>query len=80
MTYVIQLTNGTTIPAQHSARAPFSTYQEALAACKAEWPEAEIGHDGDLTGGGDRTLVWSCEADSIDDDGGNAVASIVEAS
>lgn len=52
------------------------TYAEALAAVALEYEECAAGHDGDLTSGGDRTLVWACEADSVDDDGARAVASI----
>jgi hypothetical protein len=56
------------------------SYTDALETCEAEWGEdVEIGHDGDLTDGGDRTLVWRDEASSIDDDGAHAVASIVRA-
>lgn len=72
MAYIIQLSNGTTIPSQHSARAPFGTYQEAVDACEREWPDCEIFRDGV------NALVWSCLDDSIDDDGANAMASIVE--
>lgn len=52
------------------------TYRAAVDACKAEWSSAEIGHDGDLTCGGERTLVWADEMSSVDDDGARAVASI----
>ena len=31
-----------------------------------------------LKDGGERTLVWACEADSVDDDGRKAIASIYE--
>lgn len=54
----------------------FETYGAAIAWCESEWPEAEIGHDGDATSGGERTLVWACEEDSEDDAGESAVASI----
>lgn len=53
------------------------TYAEAVLAARSEWSTAQIGHDGDLANGGERTLVWASEADSIDDDGARAVASIV---
>jgi hypothetical protein len=56
---------------------PYDSHDEAVDAALAEWPDAEIGHDGDLTDGGDRTLIWECEADSTDDDGASAVGSIV---
>ena len=52
------------------------TYDEAIDLLRAEWPDMEYGHDGDLSDGGDRTLVWACEEDAENDDGGNAVASI----
>lgn len=52
------------------------SYAEAIAAIALEYPQCEIGHDGDLSDGGDRTLAWSCDADAIDDDGARAVASI----
>ena len=35
------------------------SYEAAVEAIEAEHPNAEIGHDGDLLGGGDRTLVWA---------------------
>lgn len=55
----------------------FETYDEAHAAILARWPDAEIGHDGDLESFGDCTLFWSDEATSIDDDGARALGSIL---
>ena len=52
------------------------TYDEAVSRIVAEYPDAEIGHDGDLSDGGDQTLCWADEASSEGDDGANAVASI----
>lgn len=52
------------------------TYEQACAAVLASYPEAEIGHDGDLAEGGDRTLCWSDAESSIDDDGRLAICSI----
>lgn len=52
------------------------TYAEAVAAFAAEHEGCEIGHDGDLQDGGERTLCWASEEDSIDDDGARATASI----
>lgn len=52
------------------------TYQEACTLVTAEYEDALIGHDGDLEGGGDRTLCWADEASSINDPGVNAVAEI----
>lgn len=53
-----------------------AAYEDACAAILAECPDAEIGHDGDLTERGPRTLCWACEEDSVNDDGAHAVASI----
>lgn len=39
-----------------------------------------IGHAGDLTDGGTRTLAWADQADAQDDDGRKAIASIEVAS
>ena len=69
MGYQIRTSNGRTIDVD--------TYAAAIQWCEAEWSEVEVGHDGDLTDGGTRTLVWECEADSVDDDGARAAASIV---
>lgn len=61
-----------------SGREPSSvaTYDDAVCLLADQWPELAVGHDGDLQSGGDRTLVWACEEDSIDDDGARAVATI----
>jgi len=48
----------------------------AIESIEAEYPDAVTTHDGDLSDSGDRTLVWSDEASSVNDDGANAVASI----
>jgi hypothetical protein len=69
--YEITYTDGRTDTAE--------TYEAAVAIIEAEYEEAEIGHDGDLSDGGDRTLCWADEASSVNDDGANAVASIREA-
>ncbi len=52
------------------------TYDAAVETLRNEYPEAEIGHSGDLEDGGDRTLCWACEEDSKNDDGRRAVAAI----
>ena len=66
--YIISYTDGREDTAE--------TYEGAQAAVLARYPDAEIGHDGDLDGGGDRTLCWATEEDSVNDDGARAVASI----
>jgi hypothetical protein len=68
MTFTIRHSNGRVESAE--------TYAEAVAAVALQYDSCAIGHDGDLASGGDRTLVWACEADSVDDDGARAVASI----
>jgi hypothetical protein len=54
----------------------YDSYDEAAEAILTEYPDAVIGHDGDLTDGGYRTLAWADEASSLNDDGAHAVASI----
>jgi hypothetical protein len=54
----------------------YETTQECLDALEGAYPNYWAGHDGDLADGGDRTLVWRNEAESENDDGANAVASI----
>lgn len=56
--------------------ADFDNYDAAVDAIEAQYEDAEIGHSGDLQDGGDRTLCWADEANSVNDDGANAVASI----
>lgn len=69
-TFVIRWTNGT-------SDGGYESLDAAEAAVRAAYPDAEIGHDGDLRDvAGDRTLCWACEEDSIDDDGARAVCSI----
>lgn len=52
------------------------SYEDAVAAIESEFADAEIGHDGDLLNGGDRTLCWADTDSSVNDDGAHAVASI----
>lgn len=54
----------------------YETYQAAIDAIESEYPDAEIGHDGDLTSGGERTMAWADEESRYDDDGARAIASI----
>jgi hypothetical protein len=53
-----------------------ASVSEAEAILIQQYPEMAMGHDGDLSDGGDRTLVWADDASSANDDGANAVASI----
>lgn len=54
----------------------YDSYAAAIVALEATYEDCVAEHDGDLTDGGDRTLVWADESSSVDDDGANAVASI----
>jgi hypothetical protein len=69
MSYTIEFANGETTES-------YDEYDAAVAAVEARYPDAEIGHDGDLSEGGDRTLCWRTEADSVDDDGKRSVCAI----
>lgn len=51
-------------------------YDEAVALARSEGA-VEVGHDGDLERGGDRTLCWASEADARDDDGARALCKII---
>jgi len=68
MTYTINYTGGSTDS--------HDTYEGAVAAVESIYGEAEIGHDGDLSDGGERTLCWADAEDAENDDGARAVASI----
>ena len=54
----------------------FASINTAKAWIRREWPEAVIGHDGDLDEGGDRTFCWADDDSAVNDDGANAVATI----
>jgi hypothetical protein len=56
----------------------FETYESALDAVRSVYgQDCEIGHDGDISEGGERTLVWSDAESAANDDGARAVCSIV---
>lgn len=69
-TYLIERADGRT--------STHETYQEACDAIYAEYADAEIGHAGDISEGGDRTLCWADATSAQDDDGRHAVATIRE--
>ena len=53
------------------------TYDEAVERVRAVYgAECEIGHDGDIASGGEKTLVWSDAASAANDDGSRAVCAI----
>lgn len=47
----------------------YETYEEALAAIRVIYTDPVIGHDGDISHGGESTLVWRTEEDAQDDSG-----------
>lgn len=70
MSYMIKHGNG------RKSEIEIETYDEACAIVRAEYGEAEIGHDGDLQDGGDRTLCWTDEESARNDPGAHAVCEI----
>lgn len=61
----------------HGTTEFFATYEEACEAVRSVYREAVIGHDGDISEGGESTLCWPDEPSSVDDDGVRACAKIV---
>ena len=70
--YVVTMSNGRTLRVSEGG---LTGYEEALLIARAEGA-GEIGHDGDLTSGGDRTLCWRDAEDAHDDDGMRSLCSI----
>jgi hypothetical protein len=66
--YTVKWSNGT----EHR----YETCEAAEDAVRESYPDSEIGHDGDISEGGDRTLCWATEDDSVNDDGARAICSI----
>jgi len=56
----------------------FPTWDEVEARVLDEFPEAAIGHPGDLSDFGDRTLCWRTEEEALNDPGARAVCVIHE--
>jgi hypothetical protein len=54
----------------------FESLEAAEEAVRAVLADAEIGHDGDIGDGGERTLFWASEEDAENDDGAKAAGSI----
>lgn len=71
------MANNYTVKWSNGAERRYETYEAAKSAVVESYPEAEIGHAGDISEGGDRTLCWASGADSVNDDGKNAVCEIV---
>lgn len=50
----------------------YETYEAACAAVRRVYSDAEIGHDGDISQGGERTLCWASAEAAANDDGSRA--------
>jgi hypothetical protein len=50
----------------------YETYEDAVEAVNRVYPDAEIGHAGDIAEGGERTLCWTDEKTAENDDGSRA--------
>ena len=54
-----------------------SDYEDAVRAAEEfAGPDGIVGHDGDLSDGGDKTLIWADEESAENDPGINAIGSI----
>lgn len=63
----------------HGITEKFESYEDAVAAVKSVYgDDAEIGHDGDIPDGGQRTLCWQDAATAIDSDGSRACCEIIQ--
>ena len=60
----------------HGITERHDTYEETIAAVETVLSDPVIGHDGDISDGGDQTLVWASEELAQNDDGSRAAASI----
>lgn len=45
-----------------------SSYAECIDRARSLLPFCEVGHDGDISDFGDRTLVWPTQEDAIEDE------------
>jgi hypothetical protein len=66
--YALQYSNGQT--------ETYDTYEDAVAAYLTSRAHGVVGHSGDVSEGGERSLCWSSEELAKDDDGSRADASI----
>jgi len=60
----------------HGTTERHATYEEAIAAVRAVYRSAAIGHDGDIAQGGEQTLCWVDDETATNDDGSRACCSI----
>lgn len=54
----------------------FEIYEDAVEAVEAAYPDGVVGHDGDLSEGGDVTLCWADDETATNDAGNNSIAAI----
>lgn len=74
------MTSTTTYAIKHShgrTETGFATYEDAIAAVRSVYQSAAVGHSGDISDGGERTLVWADEETAHESDGSRACAVIV---
>lgn len=57
-----------------------NNYADAVAEVALTLDGCVIGHPGDLSDGGDRTLVWDSEDDAAGDDGAHAIGALLRRS
>lgn len=69
-TYIVKHSHGLT-------ETGFASYGDAVAAVRAVYTHAEIGHSGDILDGGERTLCWVDEETAQDNDGSRACCVII---
>ena len=60
----------------HGVTEHADTYEDAIGVVRAVLSDPAIGHDGDISCGGRRTLCWASEELACDDDGSRAACSI----
>lgn len=60
----------------HGITETFDSYEEAVEAVEGVLTDPVIGHDGDITDGGESTLFWSSEELATNDDGSRASGTI----
>lgn len=75
-TSTYRVTDAYRVTYSHGLTEAFDTYASACAAVRAVYRSAAIGHDGDITHGGERTLCWADATTAKNDDGSRAIASI----
>jgi hypothetical protein len=69
--------NSYSVKHSHGLTETFETYEAAVESLESIYgDDVAIGHDGDISDGGETTLVWRTEEDARNDDGVRVVAKI----